>query len=87
MPADVAGAIGDFGLGFLHAVFAEESKPTVGSFANHVCSKFFTHGDDLHLIGRTPRAITRSGNALLHLGEVGGDVRHGRSVTRGVGGE
>ena len=83
----MAGAIRNLRLCLLNTVFAKVSETCIGRLANDISGKFFTNGYQLHVLRGPSCPFARSGNALLHLGEVGGDVRHERSVARGAGGE
>ena len=46
----MAGAIGNFGLGLLHAVFTKESEAAIGRLLNDISGKFFTNGYQLHFL-------------------------------------
>ncbi len=83
----MAGAIGNFGLCLLYTVFPKKSKSAIGRLANDISGKFFTNGYQLHFLRRPSCPFARSGNALLHLGNVFGDVRHTRSLACGGYGE
>jgi len=76
MPAQMTWAIGNLGLGFLHAIFAEEREAGFGGFADDRSREFFTHRDQLHILRRAAGAVAGGGNAFLHGGQVVGDVRH-----------
>ena len=83
----MAGAIRNFGLCLLNTVFAKESEPTIGRLSNDISGEFFANGYQLHFLRRPFCPFARSGNALLHLGKVLGDVRHTRSLACGRYGE
>ena len=46
----MAGAIGDFSHGLLHAVFAKESEPAIRRLANDFGGKLFANGYQLHFL-------------------------------------
>ena len=76
MPAQMTWAIGNLGLGFLHAIFAEEREAGFGGFADDWSREFFTHRDELHILRRAPGAVAGGGDALLYGGQVVSNVRH-----------
>ena len=81
------GAIRNFDLCLLYTVFTKESDTCIGRLANDISGKFFTNGYQLHFLRRPFCPFARSGNALLHLGKVFGDVLHTRSLACGRYGE
>ena len=72
----MAGAIRNFGFCLLYAVFAKESEPAIGRLTNNIRRKFLAYGYQLHFLRRPFCSFARIGNALLHLGEVIGDISH-----------
>ena len=83
----MAGAIRNLRLGLLHAVFAKVSESEIGRLSNDISGEFFANGYQPHFLRRPFCPFARSGNALLHLGKVFGDVQHTRSLACGGYGE
>ena len=83
----MAGAIRNFSHGLLHSVFAKESETAIGRLSNDFAGKLFANGYQLHFLRRPPCPFARSGNALLHLGNVFGDGLHTWSLACGRYGE
>ena len=69
-------AIGNLGLGFLHAIFAEEREAGIGGFANDRSREVYAHRDQLYVFRRASGTGAGGGNAFLHCGQVIGNLRH-----------
>jgi hypothetical protein len=74
VPAQMAGALADFGPGFLHAVFAEESQAEAGGGAHGGRRLTFADGQERDGFGSATGSEAGGGDALADVLQIGGQI-------------
>jgi len=74
VPAQMAGALADFGPGFLHAVFTEQSQAKSGGGADGGRRLAFADGEERDGFGSATGAETGGVDARADVLQVGGQI-------------
>jgi len=85
VPAQMAGALADFGPGFLHAVFAEESETETGGGTNGGRRLAFADGQERDGFGSATGAETGGVDAVTDVLQIGGQMHEDNVATEAAG--